>query len=309
MQIPRWNYQILLLVCLLLSGCGQNKVDKTGDIPVIDVLGSFGKHQAIPVSQFVSELEYIPLETRDDCLIGGWLGSIVTSTHIFVLGEKFCYAFDRNGRFLGQIGNAGQGPGEYPYLVDFTVDEKKHSLYFETLRTLLEYSWDGVFQQSINLPKDKHGTPLTNIIFVRDNLFLGHSRNYKGDLNHNFILFDDSSEVVKSFDNHVQFNRAHPIIGQDDRSMKPYRKGEYVHIKEISNDTLFYLNEQNELIPQYIFDLGEYTITKEIRENLSPEDNTKKIILPVRGQPMMETPSYVFFQSYCRQSLRKIYFS
>ncbi|MDL2266215.1 6-bladed beta-propeller, partial [Parabacteroides sp. OttesenSCG-928-G21] len=231
MQISRWNYQILLLTCLLLLSCGQSKVDKTGDIPVIDIIGSLGEYEAIPVSQYITELEYIPLETRDDCLIGGWIGSIVTSTHIFVLNNKFCYAFGRDGRFLGQIGSAGQGPGEYSSLNDFTVDEKKRSLYLETSRTLLEYSWDNTFRQSINLPQNKYETPLNNIIFVRDNLFLGHSRNYKGDLNHNFILFDESSEIVKSFDNYMQFNRARLVGGQDDGSMKPYRKGEYVHVK------------------------------------------------------------------------------
>jgi hypothetical protein len=73
MDVHHWTFRILLPVCLLLLSCEQNSSDKTDDIPVIDIIGSFSKYEAIPVSRFVTELEYIPLETNDECLIGGWI--------------------------------------------------------------------------------------------------------------------------------------------------------------------------------------------------------------------------------------------
>ncbi|MDL2266328.1 6-bladed beta-propeller [Parabacteroides sp. OttesenSCG-928-G07] len=300
MQIPRWDYHILLLVCLLLSGCGQNKVDNTGDLPVIDIIGNLGNYEAVPVSQYITELEYVPLETNYDCFIGEeYVGVIVTSTHIFVRGSKYCYAFGRDGQFLGQIGSYGQGPGEYIALYNFMVNEKTQSLYFETLRTILEYSLDGVFRQSINLPKDKHGSSLKRVSFICDSLFIGHFNNYKGDLPHNFVLFDRSSEVVKSFDNYVHFKPKRERTSIVNSSMEPYRIGERVFVKENSNDTLFYLDRKNELTPWLVFDLGEYTNTIEKMENGPPIDDILQGILPELIVPLSTvtgTHNYIFFR-------------
>ncbi|MDL2277480.1 6-bladed beta-propeller [Parabacteroides sp. OttesenSCG-928-G07] len=302
MTISRWKFQILLPTCLLLLGCNQNSKDKTGDIPVIDIVGNLGEYEAIPVSQFVTELEYIPLETNNECFFAeeSW-ELLVTSSHIFVRGFRYCYAFDRNGRFLGQIGNLGKGPGEYSYLTGFSIDEKKQSLYLETLRTLLEYSWDGVFRQSINLPKNIHGSSLRDVSFVRDNLFMGHFRNHQGDLLHNFVLFDTSSKVVKSFDNYVQFNPKRFMTGWEHSSMKPFRLSEHIYVKELANDTLFYLTEQNELVSRFVFDIGEYTSTKEKREYDQANDLMRGILpegigIPVGGYlPMIGTQNHLFF--------------
>ncbi|MDL2278839.1 6-bladed beta-propeller [Parabacteroides sp. OttesenSCG-928-G07] len=302
MHTSHWHFQILLFAFLLLSGCGQNSSDKTGDIPVIDIIGNLGNYEAVSVSQFATELEYIPLETSYDCLIGEeYVGVIVTSTYIFVRGSKYCYAFDRDGRFLGQIGSYGQGPGEYTHLTSFTMDEKSQSLYLETSRTLLEYSWDGVFRQSIDLPKNKHETNLHDVSFVRDNLFIGHSPNYKGDLLYNFVLFDQSSEMIKLFDNYVQFNHPQGMVAWTDRSMNPYRIGERIYVKEFSNDTLFSLTEENELVPHFVFDIGKYTTTKEMREYSPVNDilngkHPEVIRIPLDAYlPMIGTHNHVFF--------------
>ncbi|MDL2265542.1 6-bladed beta-propeller, partial [Parabacteroides sp. OttesenSCG-928-G21] len=239
---------------------------------------------------------------NDDCLFAeeNW-ELLVTSTHIFARGSKYCYAFNRNGRFLGQIGNLGQGPGEYSYLTGFSIDEKKQSLYLETLHTLLEYSWDGVFRQSTELPKDKHSSSLHGISFVRDNLFIGHFDNHRGNLLHNFVLFDQSSKVIKLFDNYVQFTPKRGRASWENRSMKPLRVGERIYVKELSNDTLFYLNEQNELISRYVFDLGQYTSTIEKREYDSGNDLLRVIypegiMIPTEGySPMTGTQKHFFF--------------
>lgn len=297
MDMTHWKFQILLPVCMLLLGCGQNSTDKASDVAVIEIVQHLGEYHAIPISRFTTELEYIPLETNDDCLEAGNLSDmIVTSTHIFVWGSRFCYAFDRNGRFLGKIGNVGQGPGEYSVLGGLSVDEKKQSLYLDA-RTLLEYSWDGVFRQSIVFPENEHGYSPQNVVFVRDNLFIGCYNNYSGVLSHNFILFDQSSEVVKLFDNYVEFHR--PYIGGwwADRSIKPYRIGERVYVKEVANDTLFCLNEQNELIPQFVFNIGQFTSTKEKREaDISKGIRTEELIVSYNGRhPVTGTQNYLFF--------------
>jgi len=298
MKIYRWNFQLLLPACILLLGCGQNSTDKTGDVPVIEIVQNLGKYQAVPLSQFATELEYIPLETNENCLLSVGERLIVTSTHIFVWDGRVCCAFGRDGRFLNNIGSVGQGPGEYSRLIDFSMDEKNQSLYLQTLRSLLEYSWDGVFRRSIPLPEEEiYGTPPSGIFFVRDNLFIGHYRNHSGNLLHNFVLFDQASKVVKLFDNYRQFNLRFVTTSATSHCMKPYKIAGHVYVKEISNDTLFYLNEQNELVPHFIFDLGKHSITKEKQENerrvIGIYNANEEIRVP--GWPMVGARNYLFF--------------
>ena len=267
---------ILLPLCSLL-GCRQNSNNKADDIVVIDVINNIGKYQDIFISEFVSELEYIPLETSENCLIAGVRSILVTPTHIFAQihlsvggsvilpGATRCYAFDRNGRFLCEIGRVGQGPGEYQSILGLFIDEKSQLLYIETHRTLLEYSYDGVFRRSIRKPQNKNEFPIREVMFVRDNLFIGHSPNYRGNEPYNFVLFNDSGRIIKTFDNHIKFEQTNDGFSTTDQSMPPFRVSEYIYVKEYSNDTLYCLNEQNELIPQFVYDLGKYTYSKEKR--------------------------------------------
>jgi hypothetical protein len=60
---------ILLSLCLL-PGCRHTDSGNTYGIAVIDVINNLGNYQEVFVSEFVSELEYIPLETGNNCLIG-----------------------------------------------------------------------------------------------------------------------------------------------------------------------------------------------------------------------------------------------
>ena len=160
--------QFFLLACMLLS-CHQNSMDKTEGITVIDVVNNLGKYRVIPVSDFISDLEYIPLETGDDCLVGESIRDIiVTSAYIFITGPlglgSFCYAFSRDGKFVGEIGSVGQGPGEYKFIASLSIDEKNQSLYPEaSVRNLLEYSLDGVFRKTNLFP---------NLFSIWENMFL-----------------------------------------------------------------------------------------------------------------------------------------
>ena len=207
MKLSRFMLLIWLPIHLLLSGCCQTVADSADGLAEIDIVNSLGKYHAIPVSEFVTELEYIPLETGNDCLIARVENVIVTSTHIFITSRNRCYAFDRVGRFIRQIGGIGQGPGEYTNLSGISIDEINRSLYLETPRNLLEYSWDGGFRRSIQKPVQNE-FHAEKTVFVRDGVFIGHYPNPYGNDMYHYQLFNESGQVVKSFDNPVRFEPA-----------------------------------------------------------------------------------------------------
>jgi hypothetical protein len=66
--------------------------------------------------------------------------------------------FDKNGKYLRQIGSLGQGPGEYIYITDFCLDTINHEIYIldSPKHMLYKYNFDsGEFISSINIQHDK----------------------------------------------------------------------------------------------------------------------------------------------------------
>jgi hypothetical protein len=146
--------------------------------------------------------------------------------------------------------------------------------------------------------------PVTDISYVRENMFIGHICNQKGNETHNYILFDDSGQVINAFDNHIFFERVGSWGGNDDNSIQPFKIGEYIYVKEYYNDTLFFMNQKDELVPQFVFYLGKYAFPLHLREVYEhsqqwQETNYKDIlIIPEYNSPdypMVGTPGYVFF--------------
>lgn len=65
-----------------------------------------------------------------------------------------CRLFDKDGRYLCNIGNTGQGPGEYTFVYDAQLDEDNQRIYLMPWNTknLLVYNMQGEYQHPIPLP-------------------------------------------------------------------------------------------------------------------------------------------------------------
>jgi len=69
-------------------------------------------------------------------------------------------------------------------------------------------------------------------------------------------------------------------------------------VKEIPNDTLYCLNEHDELIPKFVFNLGNHTYDKEKRANSSAMEGLNGVIL-IAGyyRFMVGASNYIFFNA------------
>lgn len=69
-------------------------------------------------------IEIIKLNTSDECLIGEIKQVSFTDQFIFVsdpyVSQKI-FMFDKNGKFVKNIGRQGGGPGEYSIISKFTI--------------------------------------------------------------------------------------------------------------------------------------------------------------------------------------------
>lgn len=92
-------------------------------------------------------LEYIPLETTGNNLLGEYLQTIYfISDNIFVFDyEQGAYRFTREGRFINKIGRVGRGPGECVKPIGMAIDSVSRSVIFLDQDRLVMYDYDGNF--------------------------------------------------------------------------------------------------------------------------------------------------------------------
>jgi hypothetical protein len=69
-------------------------------------------------------IRLVPLETKDNILLGGELQLKIVNNEFFLLdmqNQKCVLRFDSEGKFLNKIGKYGRGPQEYNPLGDFSI--------------------------------------------------------------------------------------------------------------------------------------------------------------------------------------------
>lgn len=147
----------LVIVLLLLAGCGENKQSDDGLITV-DVTASYPKKELI--LQDFMDVEYILLETTDD---------FITTAHLQAISEDMMimrnrnrssdgdiFIFDRNGKGLRKINRLGQGGEEYTFLLGVALDEDNNEMYVNDhdLQKIFVYDLFGNFKRSFGHKKD-----------------------------------------------------------------------------------------------------------------------------------------------------------
>jgi hypothetical protein len=89
------------------------------------------KHN-VSLSNIISDVKFIKLETSDSCQIGYIYQIIIHNDKIFVLDfptGKSVVVFDMNGKYLNKIDRFGSGPGEFIFPHYISMDKVKNILY------------------------------------------------------------------------------------------------------------------------------------------------------------------------------------
>lgn len=110
----------------------------------------------LPLSYFADELQIVKLDNRDEALVPV-RNVIVSDNYILVWGKDQTpfKLFDKSGKFLGNVGAFGQGPGEYQLIYDAQIDEAGGRIYLLpwNARSLLAYDLKGtVCPESFHYP-------------------------------------------------------------------------------------------------------------------------------------------------------------
>lgn len=294
---------VLAAICCACSDTTQEQGAK-----VIPLGQAFKQPGKISVEDLGCHIDYVPLETTDESLVGDRAYIRILKDKLLVGSrEQPVKMFDRKtGKFIRCIGKVGQGADEYLLQDGFPVfwtDDVSGTIYVQTEgQRILRFDADGNPLEHLSLPEGLPRLQGSSVIGNGDDLYFYRK-----------TLFKKSEDKLFSY--HIPNKKVRSeIAGQEDSlafdlsgmpviltgygnipvsthcTILKLKNGKVVfdyakepclwafdgqlYLKENFNDTIYRVSD-HKLEPQYVFDLGARHWPYEERHK--PEGNENKI--------------------------------
>lgn len=282
------KHLFLLFFPVLLLGCTSARVPET--LTVIDLESSFENAENLLLSDVCEQIEYIPLETARNCVIGEALRVYTTKDYIIAVAFRQNYLFDRHtGKFIREIGRYGEGPDEYMHTPQFSFDEESQSIYAAGSRDdMIEYHLNGTIIRHISHPQaiaDNKTIPMDREWFVSD------VSNFEGKEPDRLVIYNQNGVVKKKIPNKHRFEGSGKTVYTGLKGVFYKRKNEVYYYANCL-DTIYKLSLDS-LQPHYRLHLGKYNLPySQIGEIL---DNLKRLSQYFEIRSLEESNRYLFF--------------
>lgn len=251
------NFAISILCVFLLSCSNENKKIS------IDIDKEFSKEARLKLSDIISSIEYIALETDTNCLVEQNFGVLLFSKEIVVINKRKCLLFDRaTGKFIKEILHRGNDPEGYN-----STMLGKGLLGNENDEYLFLREWNGNIStysyqtgERLQIPYEDYGA----IAYLDKNKFVTTALNLDGKQRVKMWIYDNYN-CVDSISNNQTFELKSNAIAFFYNEEIFYRSGGNTFYKYHVNDTVYQIKE-NRLIPEYEF-ISSNSPNLEMREH------------------------------------------
>jgi len=247
-----------ILFTFLIVSC-DNKKDA---IPhnIIPVASTVGDYEMLNLSQYITEIKYISLETNDSVLVSD-IYQVICENEKILIDDGNCYLFDNDGKFSCTIGQRGQGPDEYHYIAHVSMCD--NFIFLSDDLKLLVYDTTGCLVEKNNLQSGEFPAeyvmhtfrilPLKKDTFVMN---VASSGNYypKAIL---FATHQSNVEMIKEYTNYIRLNKLRASLNSLELGVM-YRFKDNVRIHKNINDTIFTIDKNMEMKDAFVFDFGKY---------------------------------------------------
>lgn len=306
MRLSLINIKVLIFAMIVLCSCGRKSTDNTTNPDSVIKIDLLSEPESVitGLSDIAENIEYIPLQTTENSLIGAFtLKTLNVDDRIYIqnggmTGEILCY--DLSGKFLFKISNKGRGPEEYDFITDFDVssDNKVLTILSGSTRKLVTYGISDsgfTFLRSITLnepaPWRVSLVPETDLAFLSIPSWLGTEPALS-------LLINVAGDTIHSRPNSCNFDRIQ-TGGVASRSTEgkllTYKIGDLVCFKEDLSDTVFYVDAKNSSFkPRIIFDTHGTSFTPAMRGGSEKLKDNSTTYIP----KIFETSRYVFSMFY-----------
>ena len=231
----------------LVTDDGSVRIIENPDGPLyICDLKAAGDTIDIPLSELVEDCRIVRFETSDEALFKAWWIE-VSDNYICVRQQSnVVKLYDKDGKFLCNIGAMGNGPGEYPVTIyDGSIDERGGHIFLSLFygKKIMMYGLDGKWIKDINLP-GQINKPKIEV-------------NADGTLSVVHMPFEEGTPIAFRMDTNGNILSQIPALdymlaGNFDNEIFSYRNTGIFDFFYTGIDTTFtYDTEANKLIPRF----------------------------------------------------------
>lgn len=283
------NLIILIITLILMTACSnpkktENKVNIIQNTPIhINLPGN--KHDEFCKASYIADtVYYVPLETNVNSFLGDIRLITINESYIIVSDKSKILAFQRDGKFIGQVGKTGNGPGELSRILNFLL--KDDTLYVTSTGKygISKYTVNGKYLGFIEQKfQMMYFTNLENggyIWFNRE----------KGDI----VYFNNKWEISDTLQiESVSKKRGIYTYGStDDKHLIKYKN--QILFTNYRNDTIYEVASKRKN-PSIIFNLKDKLLPDEIQfENIIDDEIFRKKAKPYQRINFFQTDSFVF---------------
>lgn len=298
---------ILYIILLINISCSTYQKEEYINI---NIEGALSKKEQLEISDIGEHIVYIPLETKDESLIG-------KRAYVRMLNDKLLIAsfqqpikmFDKKtGKFIKTIGKIGQGAYEYTLqegMPIFWIDEENGIIYVQSEgRKIVRFNENGEAVDIVELPDVFPFNQAASQVALNNQLFVYQKslfKKYEDKILVYNILHRQIENKIANTDDPVPMDLSQgPLVIRgsehipvspscvifslnDNRLVFHYAKepclwtfDKKVYFKETFNDTIYYVSD-NKLEPRFVFNLGKRHIDYENRYKV--EGNEDKIVI------------------------------
>jgi len=265
-------FSCFFLSLFLLFACSPKEKAAENKLFVIDISREAPVKEMI--LQDIAEVEYIRMETSDEMLWQGWAVSAFTDQYIidynFRSGDVLI--FDRKGKGIRKINRKGESGEEYSLYSNLLFDEEREEFYFndQMKRKILVYTIDGTFKRVLDHAPDKRYTDLR--LFDSGRLIVYNDLYADDEANTYLILSKATGAIEEEFtipQMGRKLNTKHRMsVGEQELlvfipSYPLIATPPDFIITEISNDTIFSMNQAMELTPLIVQQPARLTMESE----------------------------------------------
>ena len=204
-----------IIASLVIISCKRelNKSDDGNSI-VIDA----STEACITVTEFVDSVDFIKLETTEQCLIGRISKILFVNDLLIIQDSKThtIFLFDKNGKFRHSISKRGNGPGEYINLtrVMYDFDKNQIIVYDGTSKKIFFYNMYGDLIKEIN--QFSEGNPIRDVINLPNGNFLCYCHDYSDGFTYSGLWeVDSTGSFLKT---HLDKKEGYPFFLNEDQA-------------------------------------------------------------------------------------------
>ena len=254
------------LVAFLMISCEKNEES------VKAIFFNVNQSEKVKLSDQFELVGTIALEMDPEALLGNVQLVQSDGGHFYVLTEgktNGIYKFDLNGKFIGQIGRKGNGPGEFGYIQNFFLRDDKIVILDSELRKTMVYKKAGGYIKNY---KEKLFA-LDVVPYANNGQIYYCGNSFNGNLKKKLIHVGSDGEVVHTAQK-VSVKQADFLNIVPQKAFTRY--GSYL---EPFGKVVYTLTEEIP-VPAFAIDFGDYSVPKE--DLYKPYDNIAVFLAEMR---------------------------